>query len=180
MVFASQLENGTYAVDYNVYQADSDSVSIANDYFLKPAILTVEDDEWRIQLTVNQSEWVKALRVADGDSYKDVEVVSENIANNTRDVAFMVIDDIAAPVYMQMNIRIESMTPVYDHQYTVRYIFDATTAEAIETPPQIDQPQEQEDDAAEGMKLIAYAVVVLLLVIVIIIFFNKRQKKKLN
>lgn len=175
--YAYQFEDGTYAVDYAVYQADNDSVSIANDYFLKPAMLTVNDGEMRIQLTVNQSEWVKELRVADGDAYKDVDVVSENIADNTRDIAFMVTQDLAEPIYMQMNIRIESMTPVYDHSYTVRYIFDVETAEEIDPPPTSEQPQEQDNGTAESSKLMIYISLILLIIIVIMIYYLVKKRR---
>lgn len=35
------LKDGTYSVDYTVIQGDSDSASMANDYFDKPATVTV-------------------------------------------------------------------------------------------------------------------------------------------
>ncbi|MBC1780628.1 NEAT domain-containing protein, partial [Listeria booriae] len=36
------LQDGSYSVNYTVLQGDSDSVSMANDYFDKPATVKVE------------------------------------------------------------------------------------------------------------------------------------------
>src|SRR5690625_1752556 len=58
-VFAEE-EDGLYSIEYEVLKADSDSTSIGNDYFEKPATLIVEGGEKHIQLTVNHSDYVKS------------------------------------------------------------------------------------------------------------------------
>src|SRR6185437_10006014 len=77
-VQAESLSDGVYAVEYELLQADSGSVSIANDYFEKPAILKVGGGEYRLQLTLNHSKWVQQLQERSSDSFSDVKVVAED------------------------------------------------------------------------------------------------------
>lgn len=130
-VFAD-MADGTYSVNYQILQAESDSVSMANDYFEKPATLIVENGVKYIQYTVNHSDWIKALQAPQGSSFVDVNVVSENKTADTRVVKFKV-DDLSKPLPMKMHVLIESMDPVYDHQYTVRYDFDIDNKKEIQT-----------------------------------------------
>ena len=122
----------TFSLDYQVLNFDSDSVSIANDYFGKPAILFVENGEKYIQFSINHSEWVKELQTPLGDSFVDVEIVSEDEVEDIRTVRFKLEDDLSQPLEFKMHILIESMEPVYDHSYSVRFDFDDTQKEEIE------------------------------------------------
>ena len=122
----------TFSLDYQVLNSDSDSVSIANDYFGKPAILFVENGEKYIQFLVNHSEWVKELQAPLGDSFVDVDIVSEDEAEDTRTVRFKLEEDLSQPVEFKMHILIESMEPIYDHSYSVRFDFDDAQKEEIE------------------------------------------------
>lgn len=116
----ANISDGTYKVNYQILKADNDSVSMANDYFEKPAILTVEQGKKYIQLTINHSSWIKTFTDGNGGP---VQVMSENKSADTRVVKFPV-NDLSKPVPMKMHVLIETMDPVYDHEYTVRYDFD--------------------------------------------------------
>ncbi|MBS4218503.1 heme uptake protein IsdC [Bacillus sp. FJAT-49711] len=120
---SAKIEDGTYSVDYVVLKAENNSVSMANDYFSKPATLTVENGVQHIQITLKSSEWIKELKAPKGGSFADVTVVSENKTADTRVVKFKVDGDLSKPLEMKMHVYIDSMKPVYDHNYTVRVDF---------------------------------------------------------
>ncbi len=125
--------DGTFSIGYEVLNADNDSVSIANDYFDKPATLLVENGEKYIQFSINHSAWVKELQVPLGESFVDVEIVSEDEAADTRVVRFKLEEDLSQPVEVKMHILVESMEPVYDHRYSVRFDFENDQMEEIES-----------------------------------------------
>ena len=125
--------DGTFLIDYQVLNSDSDSVSISNDYFDKPATLFIEDGEKYIQFTVNHSEWIKELQTPLGETFVDVDIVSEDKEEDTRTVKFKLEEDLSQPVEFKMHILVESMEPVYDHRYTARFDFDADKMEEIES-----------------------------------------------
>ena len=129
-VFA-EIADGTYSVDYQILKAENDSVSMANDYFEKPATLFVENGERHIQFTLNHSEWTKELQAPLGGSFVDVDIVSENLGEDTRLVQFKVEEDLSKPLEFKMHVLIETMEPVYDHRYTVRFDFDIDSLEEI-------------------------------------------------
>jgi heme-binding NEAT domain protein len=161
---ATDLDEGTYSIDYTVLQVANDSVSIANDYFLKPAILTVDKGKQLIEITISHSEWVKSLKAAEGESFVDVDVVNEDNANDTRTVTFEVGTDLSQPINMQMHIHIASMVPVYDHKYTVRYDFDVTSIEAINPPPVKSSELEPEEIPSKSNTALIYFLMGLLVV----------------
>src|SRR5699024_8255875 len=74
----ADTEDGYYEIDYEVLNADNDSVSVANDYFDKPAVLIVDGDNRTVQLSINHSQWVVGLQAPKDDDYVEVEVLSED------------------------------------------------------------------------------------------------------
>lgn len=129
---AGAVEDGVYEIQYELLHASNDSVSIANDYFEKPAIWIVEGDEQYVQLTLNHSEWTKQLQAPVGGEYVDVTVIEEDRENDLRTIQFPLEQSIGEPVEMKMHVLIETMTPVYDHRYTVRLQFDEQSAKRVE------------------------------------------------
>lgn len=177
---AAEFSNGTYVVEYEMLQADSDSVSIANDYFEKPATLTVDNGVQYIQFTVNRSEWVKVLTAADGDSFVDVDVVSEDLENDQRVIAFQVDGDISQPVLMQMQVKIEDMVPAYDHKYTVRLDFDLETMQVTDAPAVVVQSSAAKSttDEGTGNNVIPYILIALLAAAIVMIARKINSSKK--
>ncbi|MEK4406388.1 NEAT domain-containing protein [Sporosarcina sp. FSL K6-6792] len=131
---AAELSDGTYVVDYEMLQAENDSVSIANDYFEKPATLTIDKDGQYLQFTVNHAKWIKFIKSANGESFADVNMVSEDLENDKRVIAFKVDGDISDPLLLQMHVVIEEMEPSYDHKYSVRLNLDVETMELTDAP----------------------------------------------
>ena len=183
----------TYSIDYEVLQGDSGSVSIANDYFEKPATLIVENGEQHIQITVNHSEWIKELQTPLGKSFVDMDIISENKDEDTQVVTFKVEQELSKPIEFKMHILIESMEPVYDHRYTAQFDFDDETMEKIEnvksnsetvddgtTKDLAEKSQEtQEKPAKTNQNTVVVSIIVLVVVaVLVILFLRKRTRSK--
>lgn len=177
---AAELSNGTYVVEYEMLQADNDSVSIANDYFEKPATLTVEDGNQYLQFTVSRSEWVQVLTASNGDSFVDVDVVSEDLENDQRVIAFKVDGDISEPVLMQMHVVIKEMEPAYDHKYSVRLDFDEETIQVTDAPAVVvgSSDSKSTTDEGTGNNVILYVFIAILAAAIVMIVRKFSSSKK--
>ena len=118
---SAQLADGKYSVQYTVTQPDSNSASMANDYFLKPATLFVENGETKVQIKMKNSSWLTKFQAESGGN----SVISKDPAANTRVVQFNV-KDVSAPVLAQIRVDIDEMD--YHHDYTIRFMFDVGSA----------------------------------------------------
>lgn len=125
---ASDLADGTYTIDYVIKRADDDSVSIANDYFDKPAEMTVENGAATVKIRMNHSTWITEFMVPVSGSYVDAPVVASDKEADTRTVRFGV-DDLSSPLAVKMHVTVESID--YDHDYTVRFVFDPGSAKLV-------------------------------------------------
>lgn len=125
---AAPLSDGIYSVDYVVVKAENDSVSMANDYFQKPAKVTVSKGELKIEMKLAYSDWITEFKVPAGDQYTDVDVVSTDPKENTRVAAFKT-SDLNKPLPAKIHVTVESIQ--YDHDYTIRFIFDVKSLSEI-------------------------------------------------
>ncbi|MBU5266687.1 NEAT domain-containing protein [Virgibacillus proomii] len=188
------VEEGVYSLDYVILHAETDSVSIANDYFEKPAIYIVHNGEHYIRFTLNHSEWTKELQAPIGDSFVDVKVIREDKKENTRVVQFKVDRDLTEPIEFKMHVLIESMEPVYDHRYTVRFNFDLNSLEKLDqqaidtleikekdfetTKEQKTTKKSKESETKISNFIIIFMVFLMILAFVIIYMIRKTNKKK--
>jgi len=148
---------GYYEMDYEVLSADDDSVSVANDYFDKPATLIVENGERTMQISINHSEWVVGLQAPQGDDFVDVDVVSQDDTEDTRIVEFKIEEDHdwVDPVEMKMHIIVDVLEEDYDHHYTARFAFDpdsmteVSASEVEDTEESESANEDQVDDTEE-------------------------------
>ncbi|MBC1550869.1 heme uptake protein IsdC [Listeria sp. FSL L7-1434] len=120
------LKDGTYSVDYTVLQGDSDSVSMANDYFDKPATVTVNGGKSTVSLQVNHSKWITGLWV-EGSA---VSVTSKNTSNDTRKVSFPV-STLSSPVSAKIKVDIDDDSLNYHHQYQIKLRFDEGSSKSL-------------------------------------------------
>lgn len=127
-----KIEDGVYSMDYVILHAQNDSASIANDYFEKPAYLIVREGERYIRFEINHSNWTKELQAPLGDEFIDVQVISEDEKEDTRVVQFKLDRDLNEPLEFKMHVLIETMDPVYDHRYTIRFDFDMESLKELE------------------------------------------------
>lgn len=124
---AVDLGDGTYSVDYTVLKADSDTASMANSYFVKPATVVVEDGEAYAQVQLTSSSWITKLEVEYGGTYVEAQTVSSDSSANTRIVQFPLegLTDLT-------NAKVSVSIPVigYSGTYDIRLSFDESSAVA--------------------------------------------------
>lgn len=166
---SAQLTDGTHSVKYQVNKPESNSASIANDYFVKPAKVTVKNGVATVQITLKNSAWISKFQPPGG-----AIVVSEDKSADTRIVQFTV-KDLSKPVVAAMKIDIDDIN--YHHEYSVSLVFnDATTANVAPTSnattsleSQVSNPQT--GDATPYLLILAFAGSAFLL------YRNKIQRK---
>lgn len=169
-VGAESLSDGVYAVEYELLQGDSDSVSIANDYFEKPALLKVDDGEQILQLTLNHSRWVQELQVPSGDDFADAKVVTEDEEADTRVIELVVAGELAEPFPVKMHVVIDELEIPYDHAYTVRVALDASSLKETD--------QQWVDSISEGSTIWFYIAIALFVIAGIIVALRVKRSKK--
>ena len=123
------VADGTYSLSYQVNKPGSNSASMANDYFLKPAKLIVNNGKMTVQLTIKNSAWVTEFNPPGGAT-----VISSNLAADQRVVQFN-ISSLKPTVAMKIDI--DDID--YHHSYSVDFVFDGSgLPEAqpnVTTPP---------------------------------------------
>ena len=92
------VADGTYSLNYQVNKPGSSSASMANDYFLKPAKLIVNNGKMTVQLTIKNSAWVTEFNPPGGAT-----VISSNPAADQRVVQFN-ISSLKPTVAMKIDI----------------------------------------------------------------------------
>ncbi|MFB0843959.1 heme uptake protein IsdC [Paenibacillus oleatilyticus] len=127
---ASDLADGTYTVDYTIVKAENESASMANDYFEKPATLTVKKGEITAQIQMNHSKWITMFKVPDKGDFADAKVIKSDENEDTRVVEFK-LDDLSKPLLSKIHVTVESIN--YDHDYTIRFIFDTKKLKKVES-----------------------------------------------
>lgn len=123
---SAQLSDGTHSIKYQVNKPESSSVSIANDYFVKPAKVTVKNGTATVQITLKNSKWITKFQPPGRAT-----VVSEDKAADTRMVQFTV-KDLTKPVVTSMKIDIDDIN--YHHEYSVALVFDAASTGSSAAP----------------------------------------------
>jgi len=125
---SSGLANGTYTLKYDVLKAENNSVSMANDYFEKPAKLYVKNGKMTMQVQLNHSEWTTQFKVKYKGKITDTKVIQSNSKKDTRIVQFP-IADIKNPIVSKIHVTVSSYN--YDHDYTIRLALDQKSLKAI-------------------------------------------------
>ena len=169
-VKAESLSDGVYAVEYELLQGDSDSVSIANDYFEKPALLKVDGGEQILQLTLNHSKWVQELQEQSGDGFADVKVVAADEEADTRVIELDVDGELAEPFPVKMHVVIDELEIPYDHAYTVRVAVDASSLQETD--------QQWIESVSEGSTVWFYIAIAIVVVAAIIVAIRLKRSKK--
>ncbi|RQW18595.1 heme uptake protein IsdC [Bacillus sp. C1-1] len=123
-VSKAELADGTYTIDYTVMHGSDSSASIANDYWEKPATLTVKNGQIDAKLTLNNSSWIVEYQSKANGSFSNVTVLSEDTAAEKRIVQFP-LDDINGMTESKIHVIVPDID--YDHQYTVRLDFHENT-----------------------------------------------------
>lgn len=119
---------GTYTLDYDIVRAEDNSVSMANDYFEKPAKLYVTGSKMTMQITVNHSAWTTQFKVKYKGKIVNSTVLKQNTTKDTRIVQFP-IASINNPMISHIHVTVPSYN--YDHDYTIRFKFDRSSLKKV-------------------------------------------------
>jgi len=141
---AAELADGTYTIDYVIKKAEDESVSMANDYWEKPAKLIVENGKLLVQTRINHSAWVTQFKVPSGSGYVDTKVIATDKAEDTR-VAQFALGSLDEPLLSKIHVTVESID--YDHDYTIRIVFDKSSMKLVQKAPEPSQSAPQESSA---------------------------------
>lgn len=126
---AATLSDGTYSINYTVISPDDESASMANDYFVKPAKLFVENGSMKVQLTVKNSKWITQFQAQNGGN----SVISSNSSANTRVVQFNV-SSLSNPTVAKIKVDIDDNDMDYHHNYSIRLKFEESSASLVSAP----------------------------------------------
>ncbi|MFF2886413.1 heme uptake protein IsdC [Paenibacillus sp. NPDC057967] len=146
-VHAAELADGTYTIDYVIKKAEDESVSMANDYWEKPAKLIVENGKLLVQTKINHSAWVTQFKVPGGSGYVDTKVVATDKAEDTR-VAQFAVAGLEEAVLSKIHVTVESID--YDHDYTIRIVFDKSSLKLVQKAPEPSKSAPQESAAGSS------------------------------
>lgn len=136
--YAATLDDGTYTIDYVIKKPEDESVSMANDYWDKPATVIVSGGAINMQMTINHSEWVTKFKVPSGSSYVDAKVVSRDSGTNTRLTQFS-LASLDKSMLSQIHVTVPEID--YDHDYTIRFVYNTDTLKLISKPESTATPQ---------------------------------------
>ncbi|MFJ5672738.1 heme uptake protein IsdC [Bacillus safensis] len=125
---AAALKDGTYSVNYTVLKAEGNAVSMANDYWLKPAKVIAKNGNLTIQMTIKNSSWVTEFKVPGNGGYVDTTVLSTNKKANTRLVQFHA-QSLSKPIKSKIHVTVKSAD--YDHDYTIQLKFDESSIKSL-------------------------------------------------
>lgn len=125
---AATLKDGTYSVNYNVLKAEGNAVSMANDYWLKPAKVIAKNVKLTVQMTIKNSSWVTEFKVPGNGGYVDTTVLSTNKKANTRIVQFQA-QSLSKPIKSKIHVTVKSAD--YDHEYTIQLKFDESSMKSL-------------------------------------------------
>lgn len=114
----AKLKDGTYKVNYTVMNAQGNSTSYGNDYFVKPATITVKNGKMTARITIKKSSWIKKFSATTGGN----KVVSRNKKKNTRVVQFKV-SSLSSKKPTKVKTRVEIPSQNYYHSYTMKLKF---------------------------------------------------------
>ncbi|UYO35559.1 heme uptake protein IsdC [Bacillus zhangzhouensis] len=125
---AAALKDGTYSINYTVLKAEGNAVSMANDYWLKPAKVIAKNGNLTVQMTIKNSSWVTEFKVPGNGGYVDTTVLSTNKKANTRLVQFQA-QSLSKPIKSKIHVTVKSAD--YDHDYTIQLKFDESSIKSL-------------------------------------------------
>src|SRR5699024_10655995 len=149
-----KLEDGIYDIEYEVLTAEVDEVSIANDYFDKPATLIVDGDKRWLQIKVNHAHWVQELQTPEGNDFEEVDILEENTSDDIRIVQFNVDGDydFSNPIEIKIHIVVYELEEDYDNHYTTFFYHDENSGIEAEEPlaKHVEDADKQSNDSVKS------------------------------
>jgi len=138
---ASTFADGEYSVPFTVLKDTGNEQSTTAEYMVSPAKVIVQNDKIFAVVTLNNSSWWQYFKVQSGGGFADVQVLSNDTANDKRVVKFEV-KDIGQLVNAKIHVIVTGIPGfTYDNKYDIRFKFNssniplAPVAEQPATPP---------------------------------------------
>ncbi|THF83459.1 NEAT domain-containing protein [Cohnella fermenti] len=119
--------DGYYHVQYAILKDGTNETSVADGYFVKPALLKVQGSSKTIFFTVLRSKEITGLTL-NGSSGT---VASQNTTKNTRVMSFQVYD-LSAKINATIKVDWDEGDFHYHHTYTIQFQFDDDTKVQVE------------------------------------------------
>lgn len=136
---ASPYADGEYTVPFSVLKDTGSELSATAEYVVSPAKLIVQNGKMHVIMTLNNSSWWQYFRV----NGAEVQVVSEDTANDKRAVKFEV-KDITQLVGAKIHVIVTGIPGfTYDNKYDIRFKFNSSNiplAAVAEKPAAIPTP----------------------------------------
>lgn len=116
----NDLQDGTYEIDYKVDNKDVD----VDEYFEKPALLTVEKDEIKVQIKHTSTNFIKKILVPSSN----VNIIEENKDDKSRIIEFELDKGLSEPVDMKTSM-------VYGMDHPVELNFNTNSLKIVKLSP---------------------------------------------
>ncbi|GGA74403.1 NEAT domain-containing protein [Ornithinibacillus halotolerans] len=109
-------QDKVYEIGFDVLKEVGNENSVADQYFVKPAVLFTKDGVQYLQLKVNNWNLIDSLKTSDGE----VEVVKEN-SDGSVVVEFKLNGELTDEIMLEMHITVPGM---YSASHTARLVLD--------------------------------------------------------
>ncbi len=116
--------DGEYSVPFIVLKDTGNEQSATAEYMVSPAKVIVQNGKMHVVMTLNNSSWWQYFKVQSGGGFTDVQVLSEDTANDKRVVKFEV-KDIEQLVSAKIHVIVTGIPGfTYDNKYDIRFKFN--------------------------------------------------------
>lgn len=124
---ASKFADGEYSVPFTVLKDTGNEQSTTAEYMVSPAKVIVQNDKIFAVVTLNNSSWWQYFKVQTGGGFADVQVLSNDTANDKRVVKFEV-KDIEQLVNAKIHVIVTGIPGfTYDNKYDIRFKFNSSS-----------------------------------------------------
>lgn len=113
--------DGTYFVPFQILKKDSSQTSVANDYFVSPALVKVSGGSKTVSFTVQRSIEITGLTIGGSSG----SVTSRDAAKNTRVVTFT-LSDLSQKLRSWVKVDWDSIN--YHYDYDIDFLFNEAAA----------------------------------------------------
>lgn len=115
----SEVADGKYSAGFTAYKFKEKTLSVMDEYTLKPATVIKRSGKLYVQITLKESDWIKTFKVGGSDA----QVISTS--GNQRVVQFAV-KDLSETIVVNTHVVVPGLEiggVTYDHTYNVDFKF---------------------------------------------------------
>lgn len=137
--------DGNYFIPFRILKDGSDSISMANDYVVSPALLKVAGSSRTVSFTVKQSFEIKSLTISGSSG----NIISQNQANNTRVVSYTLP---SLTGKLNGTVRIDWDKYNYHKNYNIQFAFDESSVTSAGNPSSVPVSEHNGNVGIDGDK----------------------------